>query len=113
AAPSSPGSRGGVFGSSFSSGGGALRINANTLQVDGRISVNGQASTTNYNGGGSGGSIWITANIIFGAGGLFADGGPGHLPLGGGGGGGRIAVFAPSQFSGTMSAKGGAGYVGG
>src|SRR6185436_6797635 len=50
AAPSSPGSRGGVFGSSFSSGGGALRINANTLQVDARISVNGQASTTNYNG---------------------------------------------------------------
>jgi hypothetical protein len=111
--PTSPGGRGGSSPAvgTAPNGGGALRLNAINLRVDGRISANGLAATTNNNGGGAGGAIWITANTLAGTGGFFVEGGPGHLPLGGGGAGGRIAVYYSSDlFTGVMSVKGAAGY---
>ncbi|MCK5643689.1 MAG: hypothetical protein KAJ19_23010, partial [Gammaproteobacteria bacterium] len=82
-------------------GGGAVRISANILTLNGRILANG-ATPRGLNswygpGGGAGGSIWITANTLTGTGNLSAAGGGGASVTGstdgGGGGGGRIAVY--------------------
>ncbi len=88
--PSGPSGSGG-------NGGGAIVINAGSLQVAGQI----QAAGNNANGGGgSGGSIKLqvaTANI--GASLITANGGSGS----GSGGVGRIAIYYAENYSGTSS----------
>ncbi|MFL6248273.1 MAG: Ig-like domain-containing protein, partial [Thermoanaerobaculia bacterium] len=69
------------------SGGGRLRILAQTMQLDGAIRANGFDPPSN--GGGAGGSIWITADRINGFGAIEAKGSrPGTTA----GGGGAIAI---------------------
>ena len=108
--PISPGSRGG---SGYNqgpggNGGGALHLECNVLQVDGKVSADG-ASGSADSGAGSGGAIWISTGQFKGAGTISANGGSADN-VGGGGGGGRIAVtFRSNSFSGTLTARGGAG----
>jgi len=101
-------------------GGGVVNLTVfGHLQLDGTISANGTGATNGHAGGGSGGSIQLTSGTFAGTGVARADGGSGHLPWGGGGGGGRIAVYSSTnysssnQFLGSLSAYGGAGFVGG
>src|SRR5262245_52870763 len=80
-------------------GGGALHLTiTGSLQVEGRISADGNFSGLfgEVGGGGSGGSIWITSADISGAGKITARGGSGGnngFAHGGGGSGGRIALY--------------------
>ncbi|MDD4017236.1 MAG: hypothetical protein PHV28_04755 [Kiritimatiellae bacterium] len=75
------------------SGGGAVRVIADRVVVNGLISANGTVPVgISHGSGGSGGSIYLTCSTITGTNGtLSANGGPGQN-LGGGAGGGRIAV---------------------
>jgi RHS repeat-associated protein len=69
-------------------GGGVVRIQANSLVLNGSIQADGQE---NYHyGTGAGGSIWISTNEFVGAGALSAKGEFGLFP----GSGGRIAIYA-------------------
>jgi hypothetical protein len=71
-------------------GGGALRLTASSVNVDGMIAANG----FDQNGGaGAAGSIWITTGKITGAGTIVANGGRSlNCCNYGGGGGGAIAL---------------------
>jgi len=73
------------------SGGGLLRIQATTLQVDGSIVADGQTSPS-FGGAGSGGAIRIDSASLSGAGYIYARGGNSPNARGGGGGG-RIAIY--------------------
>lgn len=103
------GSSGGGTGAR-SPGGGAIRlIVGGTLELDGTLSANGTPSWYDNQGGAAGGSIWITAEKLAGAGAVSADGGNGEWVEGGSGGGGRIAFhLGTDEFTGTVSARGGA-----
>ena len=116
--PGQAGSGGGVstLPTSGSAGGGALQLSVSgVLQVDGAITANGASAATNGAGGGAGGSLWITARTLSGAGRISVDGGNGDLSSSGGGGGGRVAIYftglqvLSNGFTGTFSARGGAG----
>ncbi len=112
--PADFGSRGGVVPlnlAGFCQGGGALRLGVTgTLQVDGRLSANGNDALIEAAGGGAGGSIWVTAHTLLGAGSISAKGGDGDPSEGGGGGGGRIALYSvTNSFSGIVSVSGGQG----
>lgn len=97
-------------------GGGAIRISASEMLIQGRLSAEGgmgnKGVTSNYraSGGGAGGSIWIDASTFSGNGLVSSAGGDGagdgiHS---GGGSGGRIAVYsATNGFSGLLSSYGG------
>ena len=91
-------------------GGGAIKIFADSLTLNGIISANGQA-TGSYFGAGSGGSIWLDVGTFSGSGSITANGG-GVASYGAGGGGGRVAVYY-DQVSGFdlagITAKGGNG----
>ncbi len=95
--PSQPGSGGGGGTGPSGAGGGAIRIEAPTVHVDGVISADGGHGgghdiKAKYGGGGSGGSIWITCKTITGQSGkVSADGGSGSI-YAGGGGGGRVSI---------------------
>ncbi|KXK26045.1 MAG: hypothetical protein TR69_WS6001001338 [candidate division WS6 bacterium OLB20] len=100
-------------------GGGAVQINANTIVVDGQITVNGgnggnysiaSGNESGAGGGGSGGSIHLDASSISGSGSLSALGGTGGTSNsfgthGGNGAQGRIRIsFSGSNsFAGTAS----------
>lgn len=98
-------------------GGGAIKISATTLVVNGTLSVNGSsgvntASTATYppSGGGAGGSLWLNVTTLSGSGAISATGGAGATNAAGtsgGGSGGRIASYHTNQFSGTISIAGG------
>ncbi len=98
-APLLPGTPGG-YGHSDSParpGGGALRIHAAVVRLDGWLTAHGGGPTITYGGGSAGGSIWLTCTEFSGSGFLGANGSAGGTggvgPRGtGGGGGGRIAV---------------------
>jgi len=116
-------------------GGGRIKVVAQNLTVDGRVTVDGAGTVcagavrTFYSGnradkefiagahsggGGAGGSIWIDAQRVFGVGGLHARGGSArgscHLAWpGGGGGGGRIAVLVSQQEEIDLAAFAGGG----
>jgi hypothetical protein len=94
-----------------SQGGGIVRLSVGgTLDLEGRISANGNAGIQDDSGGGSGGSIWLSMGQFTGGGSVSADGGDGDLYNGGGGGGGRIAVYSPANtFTGLVSVAGGDG----
>ncbi len=80
-------------------GGGAIKLIADTLTLNGMILANGEAAPTSVNyGGGAGGSIWLDIGAIIsstGKGALQANGGSG-ANAGGGGGGGRVALYCQS-----------------
>jgi hypothetical protein len=94
-------------------GGGALRVEADQLWLDGVIRANGQDGVPDV-GGGSGGSLSLNIGTLGGAGLLQAKGGAGGGTAGGGGGG-RIALCCGnySNFTGfaSVSAAGGPGWA--
>ncbi len=108
-------------------GGGALWIEAETINNAGTISANGEDGKIYYNdstGGGAGGGILLYGGTIVNTGSLKANGGGGGTigcgtpgmcgqdDGGGGGGGGRIKIFYGSlQNTGTVSVAGGRGGV--
>ncbi len=99
-APVDPGSGGN--GGKACRGGGAVRITADTLQLDGTLRANGQ-NGADYTGGGSGGSIWLDVGTLQGTGSIQASGGLRGRDAGDGGGG-RIAVYAQNAEAFTPSA---------
>lgn len=129
--PSQPGGVGGSLDQgSGAPGGGVVFITAGTLQLDGRVMVNGldtngptveTPSVFSFAGAGAGGTINITVNTLLGSGSLDANGGDSCLPPHdildggqcgpnyGGGGGGRIAVYyrRNAAWNGTIEANGG------
>ncbi|MBI5383453.1 MAG: hypothetical protein HZA90_02060 [Verrucomicrobia bacterium] len=102
---------GGGGGAAPNRGGGAIQLTvAGTLTIDGRVSVNADAVTGGYDGGGSGGSVWLTASRLNGSGTITANGQVAGYPGSGSGGGGRIAIYTGvNQFAGTVAASGGQG----
>jgi hypothetical protein len=111
--PNQWGSGGASSGPPAGLGGGAVMLNiTGTLDLEGRITANGNAGGQN-SGGGAGGTVSLTVGTLLGSGAISANGGSG-LALGGGGGGGRIALlYGANLFNGTFTAYGGAGYVAG
>jgi hypothetical protein len=104
----------GANGSTQTKGGGALKLVAQDLVLDGRITANGNSATNDFGGGGAGGSIWLISSNFSGAGAIIANGGAGGPLGGGGGGGGRLALYtASSSFTGSFSASGGLGIFNG
>lgn len=88
--PISLGSGGGPNGHTY--GGGAVKLTANKVIIDGLISANGKGvEGTGLASGGAGGSVWITTDALEGTCRVSAKGGA--APLGYGGGGGRIAIY--------------------
>ncbi len=95
-------------------GGGFISIIVNgTLELDGDLTANGAYGNPPTGGGGSGGGVNLQVGSLVGSGIITANGGSGANGLGGGGGGGRIAIYSGgfSNFTGSISAVGGAGYV--
>ncbi len=73
-------------------GGGALKLIADEVQLEGEIVANG--INTWYGGGGSGGSVWLDVGVLSGSGQIHADGADGGgNGTTGGGGGGRVAIY--------------------
>ncbi|EQC50842.1 putative lipoprotein [Bacteriovorax sp. DB6_IX] len=102
------------------SGGGAIKISADTMILNGTLSANGGNGNyyNNYtgSGGGAGGSIWLNAtNSITGSGTISANGGVAGNKLNNGGGsgsGGRIAIYQTNNtygFVGSVTVSGGGG----
>jgi hypothetical protein len=88
--PNEPGGGGATSGTSGQTGGGVVRIAAQSIMLDGKITALGIGSTTQNVASGAGGSVRIDATTISGIGEVHADGGP-SLYLGGGGG--RVAIY--------------------
>ncbi len=113
--PLSPGSAGGAgYAGNGGAGGGAVKIAASLLDLDGEIRADGLAGGSSYlgaSGGGAGGSLWLQVGAIRGAGLLSANGGSSFVVSeedGGGGGGGRIAIYySTNTFAGQVQAYGG------
>ncbi|VGO17042.1 hypothetical protein PDESU_05636 [Pontiella desulfatans] len=96
------------------SGGGAIKIVAETLELEGDIQANGStgaAHSYGASGGGAGGSVWLELDTFSGSGLLSVNGGDAYIvgeEDGGGGGGGRIAIhYASNTFAGQLQAYGG------
>jgi hypothetical protein len=88
--PNELGSGGGSDSGTAGAGGGLVRVNARSIQLEGEIRADG-GSGSRYGGGGSGGGIWVQTAGITGDGAFSANGGPSG-PQSGTGGGGRIAI---------------------
>lgn len=75
-------------------GGGAVKLIARNIYLDGQINADGADAwiTSDDHGGASGGSVWLKVNNLSGHGTISARGGDSYH-YGGGGGGGRIAVY--------------------
>ena len=123
AQPTDMGSGGGAsqyYGwSNGGAGGGALKITARYLTVDGSIladGANGYGNAAKATGAGSGGSVWLHATRLMGSGYLRAKGGDGAgswSGTSGGGGGGRIAIYYTSlEFTGAVTVPAGTGGTG-
>src|SRR5690554_45458 len=99
-------------------GGGAIKIVANELNLDGGIFADGSRNGSTY-GGGAGGSIWLDIGVLrstSGTAAIRANGANGHR-YGGGGGGGRVAFyyqtldgFSESSISASGGVRGTNGY---
>lgn len=96
-------------------GGGLFKVViARDLVVDGSINMNGLATQTKEEGGGSGGGVNIRCRTLSGSGRITANGGNGgsNVQFSGGGGGGRIAIrCARNLFTGVVEANGARNYV--
>ncbi|MDA8140784.1 MAG: hypothetical protein M0036_19220 [Desulfobacteraceae bacterium] len=95
-------------------GGGAMRIEAPQLIVNGTIQANGQSLTAaqsrysgGYGGGGAGGSLAIDAGDLSGTGTIQANGGDVFNAEQGSGAGGRIAVYYNTYNGGAQDASSG------
>ncbi|MBI2439881.1 MAG: hypothetical protein HYV35_00740 [Lentisphaerae bacterium] len=117
-APIDPGSGGARYTADYSSGGaggGAIRIEAVNVTLNGALAADASDASGTYGGGGSGGSIYVRCRMFSGGANasLSATGGDGlqgAVPTqgAGGGGGGRIAVWSIYWgFSGTASVTNG------
>ncbi len=116
----SVGSGGGIV-SLGGAGGAALWIEAETIDVAGRINVSGEPGTLGSGGiaggGGSGGGILLYGDVLDLSGAIVANGGDGgdgaasYNDGGGAGGGGRIKLFYGTSLSvtGSTTVKGGIG----
>ncbi len=96
-------------------GGGALTVEVvSNLTVNGRLSANGAPGGFNA-GGGAGGSLYLENIPVLAGNGIISANGGNASGSGGGGGGGRIALICTTNnFTGQISASGGAGtYPGG
>ncbi|MFG1499129.1 hypothetical protein ABMA70_02895 [Halobacteriovorax sp. XZX-3] len=110
-APITFGSGGGSSGNyRGGNGGGAIKIIADTVNVDGEIKADGNAgagASIYAGGGGAGGSVWITANTSFtGTGDIQAKGGNSGGRGAGSGSGGRLSVditTSSNTFSGIFN----------
>ena len=101
------------------SGGGAIKISAGSIIVNGVLSADGESVTNqpgtinNRNAGGSGGSIWIASGSLSGSGVISANGGsvPSNTDTSnsGAGGGGRISFNGVTSygFTGNINVNGG------
>jgi hypothetical protein len=93
--PNEPGGAGGHYSNGTcdpcNSGGGIVRIAAQTFTLNGKLLANGTVVTSG--GGGAGGSIRVDAQTLTGTGEIRADGGPQYYSAGGGG---RIALYVPN-----------------
>ncbi len=105
--PQFPGS-----GGSFGTGGGAVLIQAGTVQLDGTIAANGENRLALGASSGAGGTINITTTLLSGNGTLSAKGGPsptdGFIYYVSAGGLIRTS-YASSTFLGTVDVAGGSG----
>ena len=100
-------------------GGGAIKLEASLLSVNGLVDVSGGSvnidGTGRGGGGGAGGSIYLYANKITGTGSLIANGSNGASGTstandsGGGGGGGRIKLNSTNTPTLGTSVTGGIG----
>src|SRR5690554_4090795 len=86
--PYTQGSAAHYNGGNLGYGGGALKITANQLQLDGYLRANGGY---NSNRGAAGGAIWLDVGTLSGAGQVQANAGSRYYHTGGGG---RVAVYA-------------------
>lgn len=97
-------------------GGGALRLNADSLALHGTITADGTYNA--YAGGGSGGSIWISVGVLTGSGEIRANGadaGPNSANAGGGGGGRVFVEYDTAAATPEPTVDGGLGgynYIG-
>ena len=111
---SQPTNIGGGGGGGSTYGGGVIKIDASgaTINVSGTISANGTSGGLDT-GAGAGGSIWLIADTITGSTGSITANGSNAINVNAaGGGGGRIAIEYTAgnyNFTGTLTAYGGAG----
>jgi len=82
-------------------GGGVVRLVANTILVDGSILANGQDSANN-GGAGAGGSIYVTTSNISGGGVIQANGAGANATWDSGAGGGGAIAIEYTQAGGTI-----------
>jgi hypothetical protein len=81
--------------SSLTRGGGALKLVAQVIKLDGQLLATGESGKSGYTwGGGAGGSLWLDTQLLLGGAStrILANGGTGGT-AGGPGGGGRIAIY--------------------
>jgi hypothetical protein len=110
--PNEPGGGGATPNVDGRSGGGIVRIQSPSIQIDGKIIATGTSGSAIA--AGAGGSIRIDTNAISGSGEVRADGGTSTTI---GGGGGRVAIYYVGATGLTLSraritAAGGAGSAG-
>ncbi|OFZ33280.1 MAG: hypothetical protein A2070_14595 [Bdellovibrionales bacterium GWC1_52_8] len=88
-------------------GGGAIKIVADSLAVNGALrsnGLNGPGTTSYCSGGGSGGSIWLEVGTLSGNGPISANGGT--SPRSTNAGGGRIAIYYQTKtYTGSVTAS--------
>ncbi|HXA17287.1 MAG TPA: Ig-like domain-containing protein [Thermoanaerobaculia bacterium] len=89
--PNEAGSGGANWNGSALSGGGIIRLQSQTIVLDGKITASGSGDMNHDWVGGAGGSIRIDTTTISGSGEIHADGGASRF---GGGGGGRLAIYS-------------------
>ncbi len=98
-APAELGTGGHCYPASNQYGGGRLKLQVQTLDIQGSIRADG-SSPRGGCAGSSGGAIWIDADVISGVGTVSANGQAGYYGSlygdPGGGGGGRIAIYYAS-----------------
>ncbi|MCC7407375.1 MAG: LEPR-XLL domain-containing protein, partial [Phycisphaeraceae bacterium] len=90
--PDELGSGGGWLWGAGGSGGGLIRIAADTAVVDGQVLADGSSGAYYGRTGGSGGGIRLDVGTLTGTGKISASGGNGYGD-GGAGGGGRVAIY--------------------
>jgi len=120
----------GTYGGAGGQGGGAILLDAETIDIEGAVSASGGDGEAGLGagladggggGGGSGGTILINGETVTITGTVTASGGDGgprgpensYGGAGGGGGGGRIKVFSESLSDGTASYSAAGGNNGG
>ncbi|MGY4535517.1 hypothetical protein ACVW0Y_004672, partial [Pseudomonas sp. TE3786] len=92
---------GGSAGGAFTRGGGALKLTATVLKLDGLIQSNGQAYSPSSYGSGSGGSLLLRVGTLT-LGDQARIEASGGQAVYGGGGGGRVALYYDTVSQGSL-----------